>query len=87
MQQILGDIDIMGSDFNLELNSMASDPNWSKSMESATCGLSPHTNSAACSIITESVDHSSWYLPQTSHIDICDHELNHEVHDILQQFM
>ena len=87
VQQMLGDIDIMDGDFNLKLNAIASDPNWSKSMESATCDLSPHTNFAACSIIPESGDHCSWYLPQTSHTDTCDHELNHEVHDILQQFM
>ena len=96
MQQVLGDTDIMDSEFNLGLyanDAMASDCDWSKSMESATpYSLSPqcHTNFAACSVnIPESGDRCSRYQPKTSHSDSISNinEANHEVHDILQQFM
>ena len=89
MQQVLGDTDIMDGEFNLELyanDAMGSDCDWSKSMESAYLPQC-HTNFAARSAIPESGgDHCSWYQPKTSYSDSIN-EANHEVHDILQQFM
>ena len=97
MQQVLGDTDIMDGDLNLGLyanGAIISDYDWSKSMESATpyYSLSPkcHTNFTTYSVnIPESGDRCLWYQPKTSHSDsISDfNEANHEVHDILQQFM
>ena len=93
MQQVFGDTDIMDGEFNLRLyanDAMGSDCDWSKSVKSATpYSLSPqcHTNLSACSAIPESVgDRCSWYQPKTSHSDSINEE-NHEVYDILQQFM
>ena len=80
MQQVLGDIDIMNNGFNLEVgNSMASDPNWCKSSSMYNCSFQPQTNFLA-SIIPD---------PESLQRDpnIMTNELNHEVHDILQQFM
>ena len=79
-QQVLGDIDIMNNDFNLEVgNSMASDPSGSKSSSMYSCSFLPQTNFLA-SIIPDS--ESLQRDPS-----IMTNELNHEVHDILQQFM
>ena len=89
MQQVLGDTDIMDGEFNPRLyanDAMGSDHDWSKSMESAYLPQC-HTNFAARSAIPESGgDRCSWYQPKTSYSDSIN-EANHEVHDILQQFM
>ena len=99
MQQVLGNTDIMDGELNLGLyanEGVVSDCDWSKSMESAIpyYSLSPqcHTNFTAYQYsvnIPESGDRCSWYQPKTSHSDSISNfnEVNHEVHDILQQFM
>jgi hypothetical protein len=67
MQQVLGDVDILDGEFNLELNAMASDLDWSNSLP-PQC----HANFAPCSDGISNIN---------------DIEANHEIHDILQQFM
>lgn len=82
LQQVLGDTHIMDGNFNL--NGMASDLNWSKSEESTD--FSSHANIAACTTIPAGFrDHCLWCLPQKSHTTA--DQSNHEIHDILQQFM
>ena len=79
MQQVLDDMDIMG-DFNFNASAVTeSAPCWNKSMESTS-----HANSVPCSAIPEASD----CLPQSElQTYLSTNKSNHEIQDILQQFV
>ena len=79
MQQVLDDMDIM-DDFNFNASAVTeSAPCWNKSMESTS-----HANSVPCSAIPEASD----CLPQSEiQTYLSTNKSNHEIQDILQQFM
>jgi hypothetical protein len=77
-QQVLGDVDILDGKFNPELNAVASGLDWSNNNN-----LPPqcHTNFfVPCS---ETISNINELMPGCQD----DIEVNHEIHDILQQFM